>query len=256
MKQAVILAAGSGRRLNGSSGCKPKCLLEVGGITLIEHQIRTLEVAGIDHICAVVGFRAEDVRAIVGDRCEIIVNDRYAETNSLHSLWTAREWVTGPFCLMNSDVLAHPDVYHRVLAVDGSALAYDSSSGQEDEHMKVCLDGQHVCALSKTLSPELVHGENVGILQFDAQGARHVFAAADRIIGEGDLKAWAPAAVHHAAQAIPIRAVDVADLPWTEIDFPEDLSCARHRVWPLIEVGRWVADPTEAETPMASRRLR
>ena len=254
MKQAVILAAGRGSRLNGASNALPKCLLEVGGAMLIEHQLRTLEVAGIEQVCAVVGYRAAEVRSIVGNRCEVITNNRYWETNSLHSLWSVREWVTGPFVLLNSDVLAHPDVYHRVLAVDGSSLAYDSSSGQEPEHMKVSLDGHLVRAISKTLPPEQVHGENVGILQFDTQGADLLLGEADRLVRQGDLKAWAPAAVHHAAQTTSIRAVDVSDLPWTEIDFPEDLSGARHRVWPLIELGRWVADSTDTEPPLVETR--
>ena len=56
--KGVILAAGKGSRLNGTAGDKPKCLVEVGGITLLERQIRTLERAGIDDIVVVVGCQA------------------------------------------------------------------------------------------------------------------------------------------------------------------------------------------------------
>ena len=40
--RGVILAAGKGSRLNGTAGDKPKCLVEVGGMTLVERQIRAL----------------------------------------------------------------------------------------------------------------------------------------------------------------------------------------------------------------------
>ena len=50
--------------------------------------------------------------------------------------------------------------------------------------------------------------------------------------GEND---WAPAAVNRLAKKVRIRAVDVADLPWTEIDTPEDLEYARLHVLPKIE---------------------
>ena len=61
--KGVILAAGKGSRLNGTAGDKPKCLVEAGGITLLERQIRALERAGIDDIVVVVGCQADRVRA-------------------------------------------------------------------------------------------------------------------------------------------------------------------------------------------------
>ena len=64
--KGVILAAGKGSRLNGTAGDKPKCLVEVGGITLLERQIRALEHAGIDDIVVVVGCQADRVRGPVG----------------------------------------------------------------------------------------------------------------------------------------------------------------------------------------------
>ncbi len=242
MKQAVILAAGQGRRLTDATDGVPKCLVEVGGKTLIERQLDVLQAVGIERACAVVGYRGDDVRCIVGDRCHVITNDRYAETNSLYSLWLARQWVTGPFVLMNCDVLAHRDVYHRVLAVDGSALAYDGTSGHDEEHMKVYVHKHRVCAVDKQLDAPRVSGENVGVLQFDELGAATLFDEADRLVRAGADHEWAPKAVDAAIGRIEVRAVDVADLPWTEIDFPDDLSSARGHVWPLIELGRWVAD--------------
>ena len=64
--RGIILAAGKGSRLNGTAGDKPKCLVEIGGITLIERQIRALELAGMDDIAVVVGCQAERVRARCG----------------------------------------------------------------------------------------------------------------------------------------------------------------------------------------------
>ena len=61
--RGIILAAGKGSRLNGTAGDKPKCLVEIGGITLLERQIRALELAGVDDIAVVVGCQADRVRA-------------------------------------------------------------------------------------------------------------------------------------------------------------------------------------------------
>ena len=80
----IILAAGKGSRLNGTAGDKPKCLVEVGGTTLLERQIQTLHLAGIDDIVVVVGCQADRVRSRCGHSVTYIENSRYAETNSMY----------------------------------------------------------------------------------------------------------------------------------------------------------------------------
>lgn len=234
MKEALILAAGKGMRLDASSNGDPKCLLKVGGRTLIQHQIDALRESGVERICIVVGYCADRVRAVAGDSCSYVLNARFADTNSLYSLWLARDRVTGPFLLLNSDVLAHPDVYRRVISCEGSALAFDSTSGCEGEHMKVSFRGGRLRAISKELSPQETDGENVGILRFDEQAAAALFDNAAALIDSAGTRCWAPAAVNELASQVAIHGIDVADLPWTEIDSPQDLNNARENVWPAI----------------------
>ena len=105
--QAVILAAGSGSRLQRVSNGLPKCLLPIGGRPLIEHQLEALSDAGVGNVLVVVGHQADEVRKTLGNRVEYVENTRYDATNSLYSLWLAREWVKGPFVLLNCDLLFH-----------------------------------------------------------------------------------------------------------------------------------------------------
>jgi len=100
--------------------------------------------------------------------------------------------------------------------------------------MKVRIRRGNVCEINKSLSHGIADGENVGILRFDEVGGAKLREAADAIIGSGNHKCWAPAAVDRIAQDMPVNAIDVADLPWTEIDFPEDLAHARENIWPAI----------------------
>lgn len=235
MKQAIILAAGRGSRLGTAANGDPKCLVRVGGKTLLEHHVQALRAVGVERICVVTGHRSQQVEQLLNGSVEYVNNPRWEQTNSLYSLWSAREWVEGEFMLMNCDVLAHPDVFEKVASSQGSALAYDSSSGDEDEHMKVIVDEGRVRGISKEMPGNQVCGENVGILRFDEQGGQRLFEAADVIVQSGVDKMWAPAAVDRISTTMPIAAIDVAGLPWVEIDFAQDLELAKSKVWPEIQ---------------------
>lgn len=237
--QAVILAAGTGSRLEKVSGGLPKCLLPFGGKPLIVHQLEALADEGIGKVLIVVGHKAEEVRRAVGSRAEFIENPRFAETNSLYSLWLARDWVKGPFVLLNCDLLFPQEVLGRLLASGGNTLAFDSTSSKGLEQTKVAIKEGRVIDLGKDLQPELARGESLGLLCFDAAGCRALFSRADALVRGGSEKSWVIEAVRSACAEVSVRALNVADLPWAELDFPADLERARAEVWPEIEAGRW-----------------
>lgn len=244
--QAVILAAGRGSRLKDAIDNGPKCLAQVGGRPLIEHQLSLLAQAGIRRVTVVTGYGASAVRAVVGTRAEFIHNRVWTRTNSLYSLQLCREWVSESLLVMNCDVLLHPDVLQRLLEQPGNAFAYDSSSGVEDEHMKVELEGEYLNSISKQLMSQRSQGENVGILYFEKRAARLLFRESEVLLRPRNRRMWVAAAVQEVARYIPLRAIDVADLSWIEIDFPHDLEVARRIIWPRIR--GHVAPPAAAQT--------
>lgn len=232
--EAVILAAGRGSRLGAVTQDRPKCLVDVGGTPLLEHQLDALARVGVDDVTIVAGYRAADIRAAIGDRARFVANDDWPTTNSLYSIALCDGTVQGDLLVMNCDVLVHPLAMHRLLEASGSAFLYDSSSGDADEHMKVELRGGRLVAMSKALPASRSNGENVGILRFAAGAVPWLFHHAGELLAAGRLDAWLASAVERLARTTPIRGVDIADLPWIEIDFPDDLEQARRRVWPRV----------------------
>lgn len=237
--RGVILAAGKGSRLNGTAGDKPKCLLEVGGITLIERQIQTLRGAGVDDIVVVVGCQADRVREACGDRVTYVENSQFAETNSLYSLWTARALLYQGFVVLNCDVLFHPALLDGLLAThhDAALLIAYREPGQApygDEEMKVKVRGGRVMAMSKLLPPEEADGENLGIVKFGPASAPHLISIMNSLVAAGGFRDWAPKAFSAFAQERPLYALGTDDYPWIEIDFPEDYQRAVRDVLPGI----------------------
>jgi choline kinase len=237
--QALILAAGRGSRLGSSGEEAPKSLLQVGRRYLIEHQLDALAESGVGPVHIVVGYGSDEVREVVGMRAEFITNLRWASTNSLYSFWLARDMIQGDVMVLNCDVLFSTAIIERLLDQPGDAIAIDTGSGDGREHMKVQVIDGRVAKMSKDLPSDETTGENVGILKLSADTADVVFRRAGELIAEGHENEWLGASVAQVAEERPIQAVDVAGIPWVEIDFPVDLDRARREVWPAIRGGAY-----------------
>jgi choline kinase len=237
--QVVILAGGVGSRLEKLTGGKPKCLADIGGKPLVLHQLEALSDHGLGPVLMVVGFNHEAIRAVVGARAEYVVNERFKETNSLYSLWLARDWVKGPFLLLNSDLFFDPEILSRLLEEPGNVLAYDSTSSRGREQTKVAIRDRKVIDLGKDLPPASARGESLGLLKFEADGSKAMLEVAAHQVSEGHERAWVIEATRAVCKMVPLYGVNVAGLPWTEVDFPNDLEEARSKTWPAIERGRW-----------------
>ena len=249
MMKGVILAAGKGSRLNGTAGDKPKCLVEAGGVTLIERQIRTLRAAGIKDVVVVLGCQADRVRAACGSTVAYVENSRFAETNSLYSLWTARALLYEGFVVLNCDVLFHPALLDDLLAThhDAALLIEYRQPGQApygDEEMKVRVRNGRVVDMSKTMDPAEADGENLGIVKFGSASAPDLIGIMDGIVSAGRTREWAPRAFAEFARQRPLHALGTRGYPWIEIDFPEDYQRAIRDVLPALE-----------DAPAAARRV-
>lgn len=241
--KAVILAAGKGTRLDGAA-VKPKCLVEVGGSTLLHRQIDTLRSLNVKKIVVVIGFGGESIREECGSEISFVENIHFAETSSLYSLWLAREHLTDGFVVLNSDVLFHPQMLADLLESDHDAALLISDADPTplgDEEMKIKLHEQLVVDISKDMDPLEADGENVGIVKFGPSGAKLLVEHMNSLIESGAVKDWAPRAFREFARRHPLHALSTRGLPWIEIDFPEDYQRAVNEVYPRIEsqAGLW-----------------
>jgi L-glutamine-phosphate cytidylyltransferase len=238
--RAIVLAAGRGSRLGPQLGGIPKCLLTLGGVTLLERQLTALRLAGIRSISVVAGFQAARVTAVCEGWADVIVNERFAETNSLYSLWLARPLLTEGFVVLNGDVLFHQQLLSDLLSSrhdDALLVAFRDSASAPfgDEEMKVKVRGGRVVDIAKSLTTADTDGENVGIARFSAAGAALLTELMEDLVDSGRLREWAPRAFQAFASRRPLHAVGTRGFPWIEIDFAEDFQRAAAEVLPLVE---------------------
>lgn len=114
--QAVILAAGLGKRLGAATRRSTKCMVELNGRRLVEYALDALIRARVERIVVVVGHGADEVRAFLGREqagipVQYVTNPIFAETNNIYSLLLAREYLEqDDTLLLESDVIFEPEI--------------------------------------------------------------------------------------------------------------------------------------------------
>jgi len=110
--KAIILAAGEGSRLRPYTADRPKCLVELGGRTLLDWQIDTLRRSGID-VVVIGGYLAEMI-----DRPDVrsYRNPRWRETNMVYTLWCAEAELADDVIVSYADIVYEPRIVRALLA--------------------------------------------------------------------------------------------------------------------------------------------
>ena len=238
--RALILAAGVGLRLrNGRPTDQhlPKALLRFGGRSLLERHLDILRRAGIRDVTIVAGYREEEIRAElksrIGSDLHLVVNPDF-EMGSVVSLHMGRSVLEGgtPVILMDADVLYDARLMECLLhSKHQNCLLLDRDIEPGDEPVKLCVSNGRIVDFHKRPQvPYEWHGESVGFFRFDpdcaAELARrakgHVAAGRTQLeyeepIREMILSSWPERFGYE----------DISGLPWTEIDFPEDVMKAQ-----------------------------
>lgn len=121
--QAIILAAGMGRRLKKLTADHTKCMVRVNGVTLIERMLKQLDALHLSRIVIVEGYMGEKLIEYietlqVNTPVSFIHNPVYDKTNNIYSLFLAREYlVKEDTILLESDLIFEDEVL-RTLTED------------------------------------------------------------------------------------------------------------------------------------------
>jgi L-glutamine-phosphate cytidylyltransferase len=122
--QGLILAAGRGSRMRALTRSGPKCLLSVGGGTLLDRQVAAFRSSGVERIGVVGGWRVD---ALHGRGVEVLHNPDWEATTMVASLCRAGDWLAADATLVSyGDIAFSPATARRLAASPAPlALAYD-----------------------------------------------------------------------------------------------------------------------------------
>lgn len=109
--QAIILAAGMGRRLGEFTANNTKCMLEVNGVRLIDRMLGQLSKLNLSRIVIVIGYEGQNLKNYITKNYPdwpivFVENSVYDKTNNIYSLWLARGYMAeDETLLLESDLI-------------------------------------------------------------------------------------------------------------------------------------------------------
>jgi choline kinase len=259
--KGIILSAGQGRRLLPLTESLPKCLLRIGGRTVLEWQLRMLATAGVEQAVVVVGFGADAIERQLADitppgmRVRTLFNELYDRSDNLVSCAVASPEMNEDFLLLNGDTLADPAVIARLLASPSVpvAMAVARKDIYDADDMKVRCAGARVTRVGKDLDALETHGEAIGFSLYRGDGPALFTEALTDILKEPEgSRRWYLSAVNLLAGSGLVHRVAITGLRWAEIDYPDDLPRAQAVVAYLAERPALVAAMPWATADVAS----
>jgi len=238
--KAIIFAAGIGKRLQGVTQGRPKCLVEIGGRTLLSRHVEYLGQLGVRQVVLVVGFAQDHIRkALAGDPfaqdIRWVVNEQFAR-GSITSLWAARSEMDDDVVLMDADVLYAPTILARLLhSPIPTALLMDDSVKQESEECMIAAKGGRVLTLSKSLPSTYDEaGEGVGFLKVQQKDIPALLQSVQAHVEAGRLDMEYEDALKGFFDEVTVGYEKIGGIPWIEIDFPEDIDKASSEILPAV----------------------
>ena len=243
--QAVMLAAGMGKRLGKYTKGNTKCMLNIHDKTLIERAIEALYNSGIRNFTIVVGYKGENLKKYLLEECQnsivkqmnlsFIDNDIYDKTNNIYSLYLAKDvLVKDDTILLESDLIYDYDLIKRLVENAEPNLVSVAKYEQwmDGTVIKIGENGNIIEFVEKKDFSFLEidkYYKTVNVYKFSKDFSKQQFVpfleAYIKAYGQNEYYELVLKIITHLSRS-RLKALDVSNINWYEIDDAQDLDIA------------------------------
>ena len=241
--KAIIIAAGSGKRISKNFGSIPKSLIPVNGKSIISKQISTFHSFGIEEIIVITGPFNEKFTL---SNVQYVHDENYSKHDILGSLMTAKKFLSGEVIITYSDILFEDSILEKILNSNsdiGITIDLDWKKQYENrtlhpisEAENVLLDNSgKITQIKKNIqTSNSAIGEFLGIMKLTDKGCKKLLEHYEKNLdGNGvfhDAESINNAYLTDMIQELIESNVEISPIlisgKWCEIDTIEDLEHA------------------------------
>lgn len=235
---AVIMAAGMGTRFGKYTEQIPKGFIECGGISMIERSINTLIGCGINRIIIGTGYHKEKYEALKTKypQIECVFSPRYAETNSMYTLYNCREVIgDNDFLLLESDLVFEKKAITELqnCSEPDVMLITPVTKFQDQYYVEYGTDNR--LTRCSTVETELdAKGELVGIHKLSNKFYRTMVEDYSHKAETQPKMGYEYELLSMSQNIMKVYVLKVDGLKWYEIDDPDDLEYAEKHILKFI----------------------
>lgn len=240
--QAIILAAGMGKRLGEYTKSNTKCMVEVNGVKLIDRVIKQLAKLKLNRLVMVVGYEGQKLKDYIGHRyddvlkIEFVDNPIYDKTNNIYSLSLAKDKLCEDDTLLLESDLIFEDSFLQMLIKDpfpNLALVAKYESWMDGTVVKINEFNEIVNFVPKEAfnwAEADQYYKTVNIYKFSKEFSRNVYVpfleAFTKVMGNNQYYEQVLRVITHLHTA-NLRAMPIKQgMKWYEIDDVQDLDIA------------------------------
>lgn len=227
----IFLVAGKGTRMHPLTLNYPKTLFKLRkDVPILGRMIEMIRKYDKDaRIVVVDGFMHKKIEEFINDEKVIFIhNPFFAVTNSLASLWCARDYLDSESVIFNGDVIVSEELMREVIVKHtDKPMALLDSSIKNDGDYNVEVIGDRVVVMSKNL--DSYYGEFVGITKIDSDSIKTLKNEIDVMIHNEQYDQWYEDALIQLIfeEDFVLYYEDICNYDWTEVDSVNDLLLAR-----------------------------
>lgn len=223
--KVIILAAGKGNRISRMIREIPKSTLPINGKPLIRIMADKLIQYHLD-LVVVTGYHREEIhKALDGLPVQYYYNPFYGITNSIASLWFARQELEDEVLIMNADVFVSENILKNILEDDRDpVMSIDVTRRKDGDYFFSTTDDGIIKKYGKNLPIEERSCEYVGIAKVGKEFITRFRERLDNLIEQGQYMLWWENVLYSFTDSAeyPIHTIDVKKDFWSEIDYFDD----------------------------------
>ena len=235
VKTAVIMAAGMGTRFGQYTEKIPKGFVECGGISMVERSIRTLIACGIERIIIGTGYHKEWYEKLqeTYPQIECVFSPRYAETNSMYTLYNCREVIgNDDFLLLESDLVFEQKAITSLMdCKEPDVMLITPVTKFQDQYYVEYSEPDHQLTRCSTVETDLdAKGELVGIHKLSGSFYHLMCEDYAKKVDELPKLGYEYQLLTMSQTIRKVYVLKVDGLKWYEIDDPDDLAYAEKNI--------------------------
>ena len=244
IENAIILAAGLGSRLQPLTSEVPKCLTEINGKSIINNTLEILEKNGIKETVIVIGYLGDVVKKKIGNKyrnmkISYIWNNKYQETNSMYSVWLAKNYLKKGVILIEGDTIFEETLISYLLDSNDEKTLWvvDKFSNKYRGSMSIVDNNQRIKEI-KIVREELnKYQENyfksTGVIKITPSYGILFEKWLDKDVNENNVQIYFDLVIAKHLNEEPIHIYDFSGGRWSEIDNMDDLHLAEQIFKPM-----------------------